>query len=353
MYTNESNSGNEFGKEIVKQLNDAEHVEIATGYFGWKNLTEITPQLLNIAKRGSSKLLFGMIFHERATPNQKNCLLELNKKLKDINNSSGVFVTLRPYHGKVYRFVKNNNETLFVGSSNLSISGFKQNMEFNLKISGLYEKQSTKEFLDFLFVGEGIKNNISCPLDEVDLKLKGDSDEDTIDEKSLGNYEIPRESFPTVQNDGFLKIKHRPSDQPRSSLNLYFDNGRKVVRNGRSVYTPRPWYEVEVTAQKKERDHKDYPKGEWIAYVHDEDQKKFYKLNMVTSSGDITSPKAIQTSRKEGGGRSILGELIKGKMERRGVLKKFQKITDEVLEEYGRDCIELKKISEAIYVMKV
>ena len=89
-----------------------------------------------------------------------------------------------------------------------------------------------------------------------------------------------------------------------------------------------------------------------MAYVQDEELNKFYKLAMITSSGNIDSPKAIQTS-KEGGGRSVLGELIKGKMERKGALQKFHKITDEVLEEYGKDYIELNMISPGEYVMRV
>jgi len=73
---------------------------------------------------------------------------------------------------------------------------------------------------------------------------------------------------------------------------------------------------------------------------------------MVTSSGDKDSPKALQTS-KAGGGRKVLGELIKGKMERMGVLQRYTKITDDILDEYGKDYIELKKIYDDSYLMKV
>ena len=353
MFTNESNSGKSFGDEIVKKLSSAHHAEIASGYFGWKDLSQLTSELVKVAKRGSCKLLFGMIFHERATLNQKNCLLKLNKKLKEVNESSGVYVTLRPYHGKVYRIINDDKESIYVGSSNLSASGFKNNMEFNLKIKDTLEKESTISFLNFLFAGEGIKKNISCPLENVELKLKGDTDKVVKDEKTLRNFEIEEKNFPEdVYDKNYFKIKHRPNAQLRSSLNLYFEKGRKVIKDGRSVYTPRPWYEVEVTSQTKEREHPDYPKGEWVAYVNDDIRNKFYKLHMVTSSGDIDSPKAIQTSKK-GGGRRVLGELIKGRMEEKGVLQKFTRITDEVLEEYGKDFIELKKISTGKYILRV
>lgn len=353
MFTNEKKSGEKFGKEIEQQLRDADHAQIATGYFGWKDLDKYTPQFLEIAKRGSCKLLFGMIFHERATLNQKKCLEELNEKLKAINNDSGVFVTIRRYHGKVYRFLKKNDETIFVGSSNCSTSGFKGNMEFNLKISDPNEKKSARDFLEYLFIGEGLKKKISRHLDGVELKLKKKkSSKPTKTRKTLKDFEIPEESFPQYEDDGFFTIKHRPNDQPRSSLNLYFDKGRKFNKNGKEIFTPRPWYEVEITSRTIERKHKDYPKGEWVAFVHDKELQKFYKLDMVTASGDKSSPKGIMTS-KNGGGRATLGELIKGKMEAQGALEKYQPITDEVLEEYGRDNIALKKISDGTYIMIV
>mgnify|MGYP003317720439 FL=1 len=44
--------------------------------------------------------------------------------------------------------------------------------------------------------------------------------------------------------------------------------------------------------------------------------------------------------------RSILGELIKGKMERAGALKRYEQITKETLDVYGKDYIELKKIND-------
>lgn len=350
MFTNERNSGDNFGREIETQLNDANCLEVASGYFAWRLLDQLKPKLLNIARRGHCKLLFGMIYHERSTPNQKECLINIHNELSEINDSSGVFVTLRPYHGKVYRLVKNERERIYVGSSNFSVYGFKRNMEFNLRITDPQERTATVDFLKFLFGPEGIKREISSSLSNVDLKLKSDSDKVVSGEKTLKDFQIDKNNFPSVSDTEFFKIRHRPNEQPRSSLNLYFDNGRKVNRNGKEVYTPRPWYEVEVTSQKTERDHKDYPKGEWIAYV--EDSGKYYKLQMVTSSGDPNSPKAIQTS-KSGGGRSVLGELIKGKMERCGVLNRYTAITDEILESYGKDYIELKKISDRAYLMKV
>ena len=71
MITNETKIGKVFGPEIIKHIKGSDYIEIATGYFAYEELNRLTPSLLKVASRGSCKLLFGMVFHERATRNQK------------------------------------------------------------------------------------------------------------------------------------------------------------------------------------------------------------------------------------------------------------------------------------------
>jgi hypothetical protein len=107
---------------------------------------------------------------------------------------------------------------------------------------------------------------------------------------------------------------------------------------------PRPWYEVEVTSEKSDRkDNKDYPLGDFEAYI--EDDGRFYKVPMITASAGY---KAITSK----GNRAILGEFIKGKLQRLGFLDKYQRITSETLLEYGNDCLILEKFAESKYYMK-
>ena len=75
-----------------------------------------------------------------------------------------------------------------------------------------------------------------------------------------------------------FKIFYRPNKRFISALNLYFGKGRKIIKNGEVIYTPRPWYEVEISTIKEEREHKDYPKGSWDAYV--EDDGKYYRVHL-------------------------------------------------------------------------
>ena len=343
MFTN-GEIGENFGKEIESKLKNAIDLEVASGFFSYKLLERLTPTFKQIAKKGSCKLLFGMIFHDKATKSQKKCLIKLNNELKKINKDSGVFITIQQYHGKIFRIVEKKCENIYIGSSNLSYSGFKTYKEFNLLVKDNKDQLLVKHFLKHLFNETDPKKKIGFPLDAVDLQLKSQTYPTTLPKKTLANFEIPKSKFPKTLPKNSLIIKHRPSEQLRSSLNLYFDKGRK---NKSGKYSPRPWYEIEITSEKNERLDPWYPKGDWTAFVNDDE--KYYKLEMVTSSGDPKSPKAIQSKN----GRNILGELIKGRLERKNVLKKFEQITQEILDDYGKDYIELKKIKHGVYVMVI
>ena len=105
MFTNNNYIGEEFGRNFRKEIKTVNHLEIASGYFSSELLNTHTEALLKVAKRGSCKLLFGMIYHEKATLKQKQCLTELDQKFKAINSQSGIFITTKPYHGKIFKFI--------------------------------------------------------------------------------------------------------------------------------------------------------------------------------------------------------------------------------------------------------
>ena len=131
------------------------------------------------------------------------------------------------------------------------------------------------------------------------------------------------------------------------------------------MHSTRPWYEVEIAACKTDRDNPFYPKsklinltakgkngkakksrnGEFTAYA--EDDGKYYKFDMTVYAD---YGKNISTSKKSGG-RQTLGKFIKGKLERAGLLKEGQRITTDMLLEYGSSHIKFIKISDSIYVI--
>jgi len=358
LFTNSKYSGNNFEEEFKSSLKYASHLEVASGYFSYELLNELKPDFLKIASLGSCKLLFGMIYRERGSKKQIDCLINLNRELRKINSESGVYITIENYHGKIFRFLSNNyGEKIYIGSSNLSYSGFGTNKEFNLEIKDEQDKRNIRTFLEYLFHEKETNKKIGFPLEDIELRQKNDKEDKETGENSLKNFEITKDSFPLKRIDlPKMKIKHRPQKQPKSSLNLYFGKGRKVKRDGRDLWTPRGWFEVEITSQKNEQLNNIYPKDdtkefEWTAYIKDnvEGKEKYYKIPMISCSGKEGSPKAIQSKND----RHILGALIKGKMERSGALRKYELITQETLASYGRDYIELHKINSKEYFMEV
>lgn len=358
MFTNSKYCGKNFEEEFKSSLKYASHLEVASGFFSYELLNELKPHFLKIASLGSCKLLFGMIYHERGSKKQIDCLINLNKELRKINSESGIYITIERYHGKIFRFISNNyGEKIYIGSSNLSYSGFGTFKEFNLEIKDEQDKQDIRTFLKYLFHEKDTNKKIGFPIENIELRLKNDKEDKETGESSLKNFEINKDSFPTKRiNLPKMRIMHRPQKQPKSSLNLYFEKGRKVKRNGRNLWTPRGWFEVEITSQKNEQLNNIYPKDnmkkfEWTAYIQDNvgGKEKYYKIPMISCSGKKGLPKSIQSKNN----RHILGALIKGKMERSGALRKYELITQETLASYGRDYIELYKINSKEYFMEV
>jgi len=178
------------------------------------------------------------------------------------------------------------------------------------------------------------------PLDLVELAVKGAKTKiEKREYENLQSMEIGASDYPTSSSINLIKIQLRPDEQPNSSLNLCFEAGRK----SKGKYTPRPWHEVEITSTKSERAQLGFPQGEFTAYVKDEN--RFYRIPMITASADF---KALTSK----GNRSILGMLIKDKLERVGALKRGERITAETLIDYGNDSVTLKMISKYVYVFE-
>ena len=73
---------------------------------------------------------------------------------------------------------------------------------------------------------------------------------------------------------------------------------------------------------------------------------------MITSGGDVPGKdikgyKDIMTRE-----RAILGELIKGKLQREGYLEENDAVKLDTLQSYGRDHISLKKIKDKVYYLE-
>lgn len=337
IFTNLNDHGGNFRDVLNKEFARSNHVAIASGYASLDVMESFKDNFISIAKNGGdSKLLLGMAFYEGLSEKKLNMANALNEELRGYSDKSGVFVTNgRRYHGKVYRFERNEKKSLYVGSSNFSASGTKGNIECTIPVIENSQKLLVKNFLDDLYSENfsiGIhRAEISIPnkrksiLNKVERLWNGLSKHqyDTNNLKTLPSFELELD---------------RNAEKEKSNFNIYFGKGR--WSRSTDKVKPRAWYEVELIAEKRVREHRDYPVGDFNAFTDDG------LVIPMRTQGDyhknIRSKNSLQ----------IFGIWIKGKLEKSGALKKYEPVTLDTLREYGNNRITFYKINNKNYYLK-
>ncbi|WP_069791828.1 restriction endonuclease PLD domain-containing protein (plasmid) [Cyanobacterium sp. IPPAS B-1200] len=338
MHTNLDNYGGNFRDILDKEFQTAKNVTVASGYASLDIINTYKDRFWSIAKSGGvSKLLLGMAFHEGLSQKKLDTLNDLNQKLLRFGNESGVYVTNgRRYHGKVYKFTDDDTTRIYVGSSNFSSSGVKGNIECTIPVIPENQKNTLIKFLDNLY-----SQDHSVTIDNVIITVPGKK------KIILSNVEskwksLERYDPASIDLDGLPRFElplSRIADEEKSNLNVYFGKGRLDRRTGK--ITPRPWYEIElISSSKLINSQKYYPKGDFLAYTDNG-----YIIPMKTQGAyfkNLRSRNSLQ----------IFGIWLKGKLENSEVLKKYEPVTLDTLEEYGNDKLTLYKIEEDKYYME-
>lgn len=342
MFTNNEKFGGNFENPLSDLIANANHLEIITGYIGLSVIRNYFDDLVKISKSGQCRIVIGMAYKEGLEPFKLKLLSDLDEKLRTSGSKNGVFVTTERVHAKIYKVNTLSGGTrLFSGSSNFSHQGLAANIELMTEILDVHQKKEIENFINFLHVIPDLCVPIGvCKIKEVLPTISASIAKSVArsvrpSNKTLGDFEILKSDFPKKKVISKFQLPLRVGDQPNSSLNLYFDKGRQ---NKKGIWTPRDWFEIEITSLQADiRDIPDYPKGDFMAYYCDAD--KFYKLPMNTSSAGF---KRLSVK----GNGKVLGELIKGKLERKGCLERYERITEETIKLYGRENIEFQKIGK-------
>ena len=337
MYTNVQKYGGDFRNILEKEFTTSKSVTIASGYASLDVINAFEKPFIEIAKNGgTSRLLLGMAFYEGLSQKKLDAVTKLHTALKPYGNNSGVFVTNgRRYHGKVYQFDKEGISNIYVGSSNFSSSGTKGNIECTVPILNDNQKVNLVLFLNDLY-----SPSYSISIDEAEITVPGKKKIvlDKVERlwSNLKNYDptkITVEGLPK-----FVFPLERVAEKEKSNLNVYFGKGRWSRSTGK--IKPRPWYEIELIASNDLNSQAFYPKRDFLAYTDDgliipmRTQGDYYK--------NIRSKDSLQ----------IFGIWLKGKLERSGVLKKYEPVTMETLQEYGNDKLTFYKFEEGKYYMQ-
>jgi hypothetical protein len=336
MHTNIQKYGGNFRNVLDKEFKTSNNITVASGYASLDVINAFEKPFIEIAKKGgTSRLLLGMAFYEGLGQKKLIAVTKLNDALKAYNNNSGVFVTNgRRYHGKVYQFDKDVTSNIYVGSSNFSASGTKGNIECTVPILDDNQKVNLIAFLNDLY-----SPSYSISIDQADITVPGKkkivldkvdrlwTNLKTYDSSSISLDKLPRFVFPL----------ERVAEKEKSNLNVYFGKGRWSRSTGK--VKPRPWYEIELIASNDLNSQTFYPKGDFLAYTDDG------LIIPMRTQGDyfknIRSKNSLQ----------IFVIWLKGKLERSGVLKKYEPVTMETLEEYGNDKLTFHKFEEGKYYM--
>lgn len=153
LYTNVTTHGGNFEDVLATEFANSTGVTIATGYTSLDVLKNHKEDFERIAQNGGqSRLLLGMAFYEGLSARKVDLLTELSTNLGATNTGSEVYVSYgRSYHGKIYNFSGAEGSRYYIGSSNFSRSGIKENMEGTIRVQDVGTQQSIENYLDYLF----------------------------------------------------------------------------------------------------------------------------------------------------------------------------------------------------------
>lgn len=162
---------------------------------------------------------------------------------------------------------------------------------------------------------EATNRNLKSPLEKMDHAEK-------LEEK------VPRELRECLPPTYKFSIPVKPT--PKSNINAFFGKGRHSVTTGRTL--ARPWYEVELIPGFQITRNRHYPQNKAEFDVITDNGYRF-TCNVSGSEGN----KNLRSS----GSLSVLGAYLKGHLEAVGLLSPGEPVTQDILDDYGRDYVDL------------
>jgi len=250
MFTNTTDFGGNFKKQLEDQFKVSKNVTVASGYVSNDIVRYFADDFIRLASDGGvSKLLLGMAFYDGLSQTSLTTLGSLCTHLNSIKHPSGVYPSgvyvmySRRYHGKVYHFSNDQQNSVFLGSSNFSTSGTSGNIECTVEVDNVVSQNKIINFLNYLLLPE---NSISILKADI-LATNTQSYTNRVSLTDLGKlqtYNVNSLNLLNCQSFDF-RLDTVVTNE-KSSLNIYFGKGRK---NPNGTVTPRPWYEVELIAR--------------------------------------------------------------------------------------------------------
>ena len=327
--------------EVIQDLiYQSSKIIIASGYISNDAIVEIYKIVEKDLDRIQKLSIFiGMHYIEGFTKNQYYSCVKLNQFLLE-KGIGGIYVSPNmSFHGKLYSFVSSQGEhTGLIGSANLGT--FIRSVERTYETMLLAKNDDTaKEIYEKnlrLFESLGVRIDKARTLEEKDF-IQSRLDLSNLDGVTKLS-EIEALQLLKQESEYCFEIEIKPED--KSHLNPFFGKGRKGKRG---TVVQRPWYEAELIVSKSITSQEGYPaKGEAFNVVTT-DGWKFECVTQGTNSKNLRST----------GSLSILGKWLKGHLELEGSLQTGEKVTKEVLDDYGKNHLILRSTTQTdLWIME-
>lgn len=331
-----------------EQLAKSDRIEIVVGYASCFSLYELD-RLVTDRKINNICLNIGMYFFDGMPKPLYDLAIKLNCKWRDNGIGEIRMITGFKYHGKLYCFYKDNKPfSAIIGSANLSfISPEANNMrqyEVGILVDEVNEISEHIESLKSLQCSENIAlipeikliAGVNKALDGIDLVKK----------VSIQSVKFLKEKESDISFLIPLNVPHSSERFNSNKKNFTKSNINVCYASPRNERKPRDWYETQITVSKKITQLKGYPEKNKPFFVVTDDG---YEFKAHTTSANNKQFSAV-------GNELILGKWIKGRLVVAGIVKpvnntaldvnKDGMITKEMLEEYGRNCLILRKTGE-------
>ena len=356
LYSNILPLANKNGQESIidtirAEMAKADRVDIAVGYVSNSALEELDKWVDEFGIKDIC-LSIGMYYIEGMPELSYHTALKINKKW--VENGIGEIRIIKAfkYHGKVYCFYKDGKPVSAVmGSANLGVIKLEASSRRQYELSMItVDEDESKEYA--LHVEDLKKDNISSNIADVanmplirerNTSLTGI---ELVTEVPPSNVEFYKRCSAYVSF--LLPLKVPKKDERHMDDNKHYTKSNINVcyaapRNKRKA---RDWYETQLTVAKEITRMEGYPEKNVEFFVITDDG---YWFKAHTTSDGNKQFSAV-------GDELIMGRWIKGRLAAAGLVQPVNNtledtdrvgmITQEMLKEYGCDCLVLKKTGQ-------
>lgn len=359
LYSNILPLGTEDGQETIidafkEQVFKSDSVEIAVGYTSVASISELE-MLVDKCNIKHVRLTIGMYFIEGMPESTYHTAIKLNQKWQNLGIGEIRIVKAFKYHAKVFCFYKNGVPiSAIIGSANLGAIKLEASNRRQYELSAI-----TTDENELIEIDRHIRkiNEPICSVNIAEIKdmplvretntaLNGIEFVKSVPQSDVAFYERcnPYVSF-------LLQLKVPKADE------RHMDDGKHFTKSNinvcyaapRSKRKARDWYETQLTVGADIYKMEGYPEKNKPFFVVTDDG---YWFKAHTTSDNNKQFSAV-------GDELIMGRWLKGRLAAAGIVKPVNNtaedaeregmITQEMLDEYGCDRLQLKKTGQTAF----